>query len=249
MEVRLRSQPNQDRIRVNPSAYPDLKNRWADRSVESDLCCILKGVVLCIGVVSIGLLVLVNSWQNIDAGPVTYRTRRIVIEEHLDSSDLVNYAADFNGAKIIRMQNFSKSVIEAIFSYNENNPEKVLSSDNTKGNCWGFPGSQSMIGITLVAPIYPLHFTFKHVNVVDFDSAPRHICVHRASSTEELLGCYDFFLYRGTPSPEFTQTFKCLTNCDKPTQDFLFKILDNHGAQYTCVYQILVHGDPIGLTY
>ena len=164
-------------------------------------------------------------------------------------SELINYAADFNGAEILSAEPVSKTLLEAVLNPTENIPQKVLSPDNYKGNCWGFEGSRGSIGVKLKKPIYPLHFSIKHANIVPFDSAPKHFCVYRVSEDKELLGCYDFFISKGSPNPEFTQIFECLQNCNKPSQSVLFQFYTNHGASHTCIYQLLVHGDPISLSY
>ena len=250
MEVRLRAQPSQERsLRAKPSAYPDLKNKWADRSAESGLCSLLKFIVLSIGLFSIFLLVLFNAWQRIDSPPVLYRTRKLVIEDKISYSELLNYAEDFNGAQIFNAEPSTKTFIESILNPLDNAPNKVLSSDNSKGNCWGFEGSRGTLGIRIAKPIYPLHFTVRHANLVNFDSAPRNICIYRASEDDELLGCYEFYISKGTASPEFMQTFECQHNCNKATQEFIVKIHGNHGAGHTCVYQISIHGDPVELSY
>lgn len=248
MEVRLRGQPSQDRtIRPKMSAYPDLKNKWADKTIDSRLCSLLKFLVLGLGLLAITLLVLLNAWQNQEGPQLNFRIRKVLIEEKVSYSDMLNYAADYNGGQITTASTGKTAFFSSLLNPNENPAEKVLSDDNSKGNCWGFESSSGTIGISIAKMIYPLHFTVKHHNLVNFDSAPHDFCVYRGTS--ELLGCYEFSIYRGTPSPEFTQTFECLQNCNKPTKDFTFSVNSNHGGKYTCVYQILIHGDPIDLSY
>ena len=174
----------------------------------------------------------------------------MIIEDKKYFSELINYAADFNGAVIVKAEPLPASFTEILFNSKENSPEKVLSSNNFKGNCWGFQGNNGEITIKTAKSIYPQHFTIIHTNSVNFDSAPRKICVYRVFQAKEaLLSCFDFFIPKGLSKADFIKTFECETNCFEKTSEFKFKILSNHGSDFTCVYQILIHGEPITLSY
>jgi Sad1 / UNC-like C-terminal len=243
MEARIRSQPKQDRYKI--ANYSDLPNKWAKDRSDFDYCWVFKYIILLIGLFSIVISVYLNAWLSIENPQVKYRVKNINIEENISYSDFINYAADYNGAKVIAYEPFTKKVFNFGVKSSENVAEKAISSDNSKGNCWGFDGAKGSILIKLQQPIFPKHFTFKHANLANFDSAPKRICVNRGS---DLLGCYEFYIAKGTPSPEFSQTFPCMQNCNKQTSEFSFVINSNHGGDFTCVYQILIHGDPITLT-
>jgi hypothetical protein len=249
MEARLRLQPSQERPSRLRSSTASLSKSKPPLSFPSfSLCSLLKTMLLCLGLISLFLLLLLNAWQSQDRPLPTYHSRSVTIEERKTYSDLINYAADFNGATVIDYSpKDTKSLFESFFASTDNSPTQILSSDNAKGKCWGFAGNSGMVSIRILKPIYPLHFVVKHINLSQFESAPREFCVYRREQKEVLLGCYEFFLAKAKPNPEFTQVFNCIYNCNTPATSFTFKVLGNHGGDFTCVYQVMITGDPVSL--
>ena len=215
----------------------------------SSFCSVLKVIVFLIGVFNIVVVFLINTWQISDPVSVTYVRTPIIIEERKTYSDLVNYAADYNGALIVKTHETQSEWSKILKFQKDNPPDYVLNQDNSKGKCWGFDGNKGFVQIKTQKKIYPQHFTFKHSNLINFDSAPKEICIYSAQENEILLGCYEFFLSKARPDPEFVQTFECLDHCEKPADEFKFEINSNHGSEITCIYQILVHGEPAQFTY
>lgn len=248
MAIRYRGPGNEYRL-VNNGDIERLSIKPDVDSFGDFLCNILKVIVLVIGISSIGVLVLLNIWQNYEQSRFDYKTKAIVIENKIEFSDMVNYAADFNGAKIVYEDEGPQKILMGFVRKADNGPEEILSGDNEKGNCWSFKGNSAEISIRVQKKIYPKHFVVKHANLASFDSAPRNFCVYRKDFKMELLGCYEFFLNKGKPNPEFSQVFACKENCNKPSDLFTLNFTSNHGSEYTCVYQFLIHGDPISLSY
>jgi hypothetical protein len=221
-------------------------SRYEPWKESNSFCAFLKVIVFLIGIINLGLVFLINCWQSSEPSSIGYVRTPITIEERRTFSDLINYAADFNGAEIIKTHQEQVKILGFFFKSDENPPELLLNPDNSKGKCWGFEGHKGFVQIKTKKKVYPQHFTFRHCNLINFDSAPREICVYRVEDDEDqvFLGCYEFILSKARPDPEFVQTFSCLSNCEKPGQVFKFEVSSNHGAEVTCVYQIEIHGEP-----
>lgn len=250
MEIRSRAQPSQSRSFFNNDLEIYKLGTFSVKKEAKSFCSLLKLMVFLFGLGNLVLVLAINSWKQIEPPVVSYSRTLLTIEDYKSYSDLVNYAADFNGAVVVRTheKDFA-DFYKYVFNKGMNGPENALSSDNSIGKCWGFDGHKGFLEIKLQKPIYPLHFTLKHTNSISFDSAPKEFCIYRQEEFPIILGCYDFFLSKARPDPDFTQTFPCLSNCEKSTQTLKLEILSNHGGGSTCLYQILIHGDPVELSY
>ena len=249
MEIRQRAQPSQFRG-FNYNDCEVYKLRFSGDGQSSSFCSVLKLAIFVFGLFNLFLVLVINSWKQIEPPSVVYSRNILTIEEYKSYSDLVNYAADFNGAVVTKThQEEYVDFFKYVINQGQNAPENAISLDNNIGKCWGFDGHKGFLHIKLQKPIYPLHFTIKHTNSINFDSAPKEFCLYRLEEFPIILGCYDFFLSKARPNPDFTQTFPCLSNCDKPAQNIKLEILSNNGGEVTCLYQILIHGDPITLNY
>lgn len=126
-------------------------------------------------------------------------------------------------------------------------PSVVLAPDVLPGNCWSFDSTRGSITIRLARPVSISAVSIEHTprrSVFSVASAMRDFrIVGRPLNDEEadiMLGEYIFDLH--DDSARHLQTFNVQCS-EKIMRAVRVEILSNHGANYTAVYRIRVHGD------
>ncbi|NWI11101.1 SUN2 protein, partial [Crypturellus soui] len=121
----------------------------------------------------------------------------------------------------------------------------------TPGQCWAFQGSQGHVVIQLPARIRPAAVTLQHIyksvsTSGMVSSAPRDftvsvsLCclVEKEGEEETLLGTFTYNVEK-----EAIQTFPLKHELSRAFQYIKLKVQNNWGnAEYTCIYQVQVHG-------
>ena len=247
MEVK-RYQPHQlPNHRKNPEKahnfYPDLVNEWAPNAKKSPKLPSLQSLAILAILLLATLLVSIQNYsliQDSNSPQVSTTIRKVYVHKPAPK-ELINYAADFNGARILyRLTSesfFSNEIMQWEYVYN-NSPDLILSQDNSPGNCWAIAGESGQATVLLPHPIIPRHFAIVHAKLADHATAPRAVCFY---NRHKLLTCQEFKL--DGQSPKFYQLFSCESNCEESLSEVTLKILSNHGAPQTCEYQLMVHGD------
>lgn len=204
-----------------------------------------------LGLLGLTVLMCQNIWLLQDYSertrPVDIKVNELIIKESQSTRDYINYAADYNKAKVILSEttpSLNKS-FQSLFK-TVNTPESALSDENHPGNCWAFYGDRGHITIQLAESIYPMHFSLVHATLAEYHTAPSHFCIFSINKGQNLLGCYDFDL--GAKMNVFKQTFKCISNCEIPSKKYRLVIDSNYGSERTCLYQLQIHGEPLDLT-
>ncbi|CAG9320956.1 SUN3_1 [Blepharisma stoltei] len=238
------------------NSYSDLKNIWAPTAIKKDKmdflsCFFISTFIFFLG--SLSSMIFVH-WFIADTPslipPVREVLQPIIIKEiQEDSLDTyINYASISNKAEII--SEFSTAEYHGALSWFSNNRrESALSDDNSLGNCWAFAGNQGQLAIQLGYEIYPEQFFMRHVNIVDYVTAPKQFKVWSTETSTEsnkcsLLGIYSFDLRIKGEKRKAWELFKCKNSCDIAISGILLEIDSNYGGNNTCVYQFGLHGRP-----
>lgn len=128
----------------------------------------------------------------------------------------------------------------------------VLDPNVLPGNCWAFEGSRGSLTIRLARPVVVTSVTVEHTpksSVFSISSALREFQVIGLPLSEESaeipLGQFVFDI--AGEDKRHLQTFDVagpMRESDNPVvfRAVRLKILSNHGANYTAVYRIRVHG-------
>ena len=232
----------------NPCSDHNTINEWADEPLtkyhkagKRTSVGLLLGVV---GVLVAGLVTVntsnLNQYLKFKT-PVQYEIKEVSVQEDLTLNGLIDWAADYNGAKIIYSQTSPSYYGLGGELIKLNSPELILSEDNSKGNCWAFNGNRGQVTIELASAIKPTSFTLKHFNTPDYFSAPKFFCVYNPEHNFN-YGCYEFLLEHPF---SFTQNFKCQENCSVSSSVFRVQVTSNQGSRNTCLYQVQVHGSKV----
>jgi hypothetical protein len=195
--------------------YPDLTNAWAPSANPRKS----KWPKAFQKSAALGVLLLL-AWMLVgrEAPQVQTKVRVVEVLQSVyapEDTQLINYAADFNGATILS----SSPPIHGVFSrLSSNNDVSLLLSESTEpGNCWGFYGSSGYAEVRLARSIQVTKFSMKHVNVrarqhLTYSNAPQHFEVYGDSSFLSqclLLGSYKFHFSVEGDSRRPTQVFSC----------------------------------------
>ncbi|CAG8432860.1 7348_t:CDS:2 [Diversispora eburnea] len=138
-------------------------------------------------------------------------------------------------------------------------PEIVISSDNNVGNCYCFGGSSGQIAIDLSRSIEISSITYVHLDPnlalekKDLKSAPKDfeiLVINERNQTEinnTKTICLGKFTYKLNKSS--AQNFEINYNQSETipiAKRVIFKVQNNWGEKnYTCMYQIQVHGKVV----
>lgn len=243
----------QTREYTGHNKYPDCKNRWALSAVEEKPSHWPRFLGIAVFLVMLGAALsqlLVHFWlrdklSEIPAHkevlqPVYYTVVQENEDVYLDHSNIKN------GAKII--DEFSTPELHGVFSgFSSNKREALLSDENSPGSCWAFEGKQGKAAIQLSRSIYPRRFYIYHLNTLEFKTAPRELIVYGFKNTPEdkhKLGELFFDLSIEGEKRASWAYFDCIENCEVAFDKFILEVLDNYGANRTCVYQFKVQGIP-----
>ncbi|XP_078513750.1 uncharacterized protein LOC144772924 [Lissotriton helveticus] len=126
----------------------------------------------------------------------------------------------------------------------------MLQPDNTPGNCWALRGHQGCAVLKLSHRIRPAALTVEHISrfishTGSVSSAPRELALYglkdEVGTDKILLG---MFVYEKELEP--AQTWALEGNHIETYEYVKLQILSNWGhPDYTCIYRIRVHGDPV----
>ncbi|CAG9322227.1 SUN3_2 [Blepharisma stoltei] len=236
--------------------YRDLKNKWAPTAVKSDkmdftTCFCISLFIFLLG--SLFSMVFVHFWITDHTSqilPIKEVLQPVVIKETQEESldAYINYASITNKATVIK-EHSSPEFHASLAWLSNNQRESALSDDNSFGKCWAFEGEKGQLAIQLGYEIYPEQFFIKHINIVDYATAPKNFSVWSMETAVEdnecsLLGSYSFDMTIKGEKRRSWEIFKCANNCDTAITAVLLEIESNYGANDTCVYQFGLHGRP-----
>ncbi|KAJ5078592.1 sad1/unc-84-like protein-related [Anaeramoeba ignava] len=129
-----------------------------------------------------------------------------------------------------------------------NHPELALNPNNAIGNCFGFWGDKGFLAVRLFRKIIPTQITIEHVPKAvspDFSSAPKDFSIFAYSNSFDsdpiFLGNFTFVF----DDSYLPQTFNIPDNLQVPIEVVKFDFNSNYGKEFTCVYRVRVHGNPI----
>ncbi|ORY27192.1 UNC-like C-terminal-domain-containing protein [Naematelia encephala] len=152
-----------------------------------------------------------------------------------------------------------------------NSPARALDPDNTVGRCWPFRGDQGQLGVLLSRRIVVTAVTVEHAArelAHDVSTAPRNVEVWGLVEGEENQQKAAEYLAQH-PQPESSMlpskdylllgTYTYDPESRSPVQTFpvepeisdlglnmgivVFKVLNNWGGDFTCLYRVRVHGE------
>eukprot|EP00053_Salpingoeca_punica_P019459 m.196969 g.196969 ORF g.196969 m.196969 type:complete len:749 (-) comp17656_c0_seq3:1902-4148(-) len=134
----------------------------------------------------------------------------------------------------------------SLFTTQNNPPENILLRDIVPGNCWCFDGHNGSIVIRTARRVRPQNFTLSHILpeeslLGNVRNSPRNVRVYGMSTyyvqpSDVLLASAEYHGLGGEiefPSAQTDRAFPFLH----------LEVLDNHGADHTCVYHLGVHGE------
>jgi len=126
----------------------------------------------------------------------------------------------------------------------------VISPDVSPGSCWSFSGQRASIVIRLARPVVPNAVTIEHTpesSAFYTSSAPRSIDIRilprEAKSTNE-SAYIDAGMVQYDAKGDHAQLFT-IRNTNVVAKAVAFDITANHGAEFTCVYRLRVHGQLV----
>lgn len=147
-------------------------------------------------------------------------------------------------------------------------PVVALHHDTSPGMCWPFSGSHGQLGIQLVRRVHIQAITLDHVpsnlSLDGLGSAPRDVEVWGLldSPHDRVPSVHDdptpvppspshvfigSFTYDAQPGAPPIQTFP-VRDVGVPFRVIQLSVLSNHGLRdFTCLYRVRVHGDPVSL--
>jgi len=224
--------------------YSDLKNVWAPSAhakknkVSQMLRCFTMGVILTFASMFI--------WLEYSRTHTQVRVVEVLQPVYIiDDSQLINYAADFNGAKILSSSAPYHAILSNLSSYND--VQLLISESVDPGSCWAFDGDKGYAEIKLALPIQVTKFTVKHRNTIKYTNAPQNFAVYGDSLMFNEcvpLGSYSYQFSIDGDSRKTTQVFECNDpNCRFVVGSVRLEIYSNYGADATCVYNFGVHGE------
>ncbi|XP_062331366.1 SUN domain-containing protein 1 [Osmerus eperlanus] len=175
-----------------------------------------------------------------------------------DRTGLVDYALESGGGSIMSTRCSetyeTKTALMSLFGlplwYFSQSPRVVIQPDINPGNCWSFRGSSGYLVIRLSMKIRPSAFSMEHIPKAlsptgRISSAPRQFTVYGLDdeSQEEgkLLGNYTY-----VEDGDALQTYPVSEENVDAYQIVEIRVLSNWGHQeYTCLYRVRVHGEPV----
>ncbi|WVW83019.1 hypothetical protein I302_105035 [Kwoniella bestiolae CBS 10118] len=146
-------------------------------------------------------------------------------------------------------------------------PATALHPDISVGSCWPFRGSEGSLGVMLTRRVRVSDITLEHAArelALDMTTAPRTVRVMGVLDNEEDRRKWaDWWTERnGSETPPdhlplttLTYDIDSLSNIQTfPVSDeiqhldisvgiVIFKVEDNHGGDFTCLYRVRVHGE------
>ncbi|CAG9311310.1 DMC1_2 [Blepharisma stoltei] len=227
----------------------DEENDWAPNAKDKSKPLLLRCLCITAFLFALGCvfsMVFIKYWtvsNTLNAKPIPETMSPIIkYQEEQSLDDYINYAALKNGAKIIEEYS-SLGFYTALGPSQYNKREMALSDDNSPGVCWGIKGSKGYLGIQLQYDILPLHFSIRHINIVDYLNAPKEFSVYSIEKSHcYLLGSYTFDLSIHGEKRRPWDIFPCQYRCDSLINALVLHVKSNNGGNNTCVYQFGVHG-------
>lgn len=153
---------------------------------------------------------------------------------------------------------FIKRYVESLFNSNIGGshgglPRRVgtiIEPGVLPGNCWAFDGEKGSVTIRLARPVGVNAITIEHTpktSVFNVTSAPKEMKIYGVREEEEemevLLGKVQFKIGENeNDEMKHIQSFKIGNEDLGLMRTVRFEFLSNHGAEYTCVYRLRVHG-------
>ncbi|RHZ44652.1 hypothetical protein Glove_714g14 [Diversispora epigaea] len=205
---------------------------------------------------------------------IATRAAKEVIKEYFKSEtkNQADFALHSGGARIVPYLTTSQFIenpkgllkrkLAMLFGFGitqAKQPEIVITSDNDVGNCYCFGGSSGQIAIDLSRSIEISSITYIHLDSnlalekKDLKSAPKDfeiLVVKERNQTEinnSKMICLGKFTYKLNKSS--AQNFEINYNKNEPipiAKRVIFKVQNNWGEKnYTCMYQIQVHGKVV----
>ncbi|KAH9807482.1 UNC-like C-terminal-domain-containing protein [Melampsora americana] len=145
------------------------------------------------------------------------------------------------------------SPVLRVFNKHANLPEIALKGDGSVGNCWPLVGSSGQLGVGLSRTIDITAMSIEHIGRQlaqnDITAAPREFELWGLSDDQSQLES-ETLLFKGvysisTPSSPL-QTFEINKTHPLLYRKVLFKVISNYGnSQFTCIYRVRIHGQPI----
>uniref|UniRef100_A0AAV2JZP5 SUN domain-containing protein n=1 Tax=Knipowitschia caucasica TaxID=637954 RepID=A0AAV2JZP5_KNICA len=128
-------------------------------------------------------------------------------------------------------------------------PSGVLRAQHyplTPGQYWRMEGSSMQLFIAMATHIHISHVTIGHITAEqspngNISSAPKEFSVYglkRFKGEETLLGKFEF-----QDNGESFQTFEVHEHMDTVFKFVRLQVENNHGSDYTCLYNFRVHGN------
>ncbi|KAG2187905.1 hypothetical protein INT44_000655 [Umbelopsis vinacea] len=193
-----------------------------------------------------------------------------ILKYHQDYLALPDYALASSGARIIpRLTSPTyeleptdnlKWLIHKVIPFRDTSPAiTALYPDTNVGQCWPMVGNNGSIGILLSQPIKVTGVTIEHAGkqvLLDRRSAPKNFALwgvygeHLGQTADGALGDQSQHVIELTSGqydaedPNAVQSFP--VSPQKPTRVVVIRVKDNWGhPDYTCLYRIRIHGEPI----
>nr|XP_029715544.1 SUN domain-containing protein 2-like [Aedes albopictus] len=115
------------------------------------------------------------------------------------------------------------------------------------GHCQAFYGSSAVIVIQLMAKLFIDGITIEHtpsnkVPDVSSQSAMKKFSIWGSNSTMKTTEDFFFGEFIFDVEEDFLQSYNFSTRSSSPYRFIKMVVLSNHGADYTCIYRIRVHG-------
>lgn len=182
-----------------------------------------------------------------------------------DSLGIPDFALRHRGGQAI------DNLTTPLFNAGHNPPSTALDDFKQPGQCWRFQGSAGQLGVRLTQKVAISSVTVDHVPrelVASVDAAPKNMVLWGVSDNNltmpelagagggrrlpALVGGHDFLVslasFRFDPyAASDIQTFSLKEEVRYQVFDkVIFEVLDNWGAEFTCLYRVRVHGNPAG---
>lgn len=194
--------------------YSDLRNIWAPSAhYKKDK---LTQRLRYVGVGALVFLLSVVMWAWCSSSNVHVKVVEVLQPVYVnDNAQLINYAADFNGAKVVSSTAPYHAILSNLSNYND--VGHLLTDSTDPGSCWAFDGAQGFVEIQLAHPVQVTKFSMKHRNVrptqsLKYSNAPHHFTVYGDSLFLDQcvhLGSYSFIFDIEGDARKTTQVFDC----------------------------------------